>query len=44
MDDEEEGALLGVEKDEEDLEEEVALVQTKNPGAAQYDKLGKDLE
>lgn len=44
MDDEEEGALLGVEEDEQDLKEEIGLVQTQDPGAAQNDKLGHDLE
>lgn len=44
MDDEEEGALLGVEDDEQDLKEEIGLVQTQDPGAAQNDKLGHDLE
>ena len=44
MDDEEEGALLGVKEDEEDLEEKIWLVQAQNPGAAQDDKLGQDLE
>lgn len=44
VDNEEEGALLGVEDDEEHLEEEISLVQTQNPGAAQYDELGHDLE
>lgn len=42
--DEEEGALLGVEQYEEHLEEEVGLVQTQDPSAAQDDKLGQDLE
>ena len=42
--DEEEGALLGVEQDEEHLEEEVGLVQTQDPSAAQDDRLGQDLE
>ena len=42
--DEEEGALLGVEQDEEHLEEEVGLVQAQNPSAAQDDRLGQDLE
>lgn len=44
VDNEEERALLGVEDDEEHLEEEISLVQTQNPGAAQYDELGHDLE
>lgn len=44
MDDEKEGALLGVKNYEEDLKEKVRLVQAQNPGAAQYDKLGHDLE
>lgn len=44
VDNEKEGALLGVENDEEHLEEEISLVQTQNPGAAQYDKLGHNLE
>lgn len=44
VDNEEEGALLGVEDDEEHLEEEISLVQTQNPGAAQDDELGHDLE
>lgn len=44
VDNEEEGALLGVKNDEEDLEEEVGLVQAQNPGTAQYDKLGHNLE
>lgn len=44
VDNEEEGTLLGVENDEEHLEEEISLVQTQNPGAAQYDKLGNNLE
>lgn len=42
--DEEEGALLGVEQYEEHLEEEVGLIQTQYPSAAQDDKLGQDLE
>ena len=42
--DEEEGALLGVEQDEEHLEEEVGLVQTQDPSAAQDDRLGQYLE
>jgi len=42
--DEEEGALLGVEHYEEHLEEDVGLVQTQDPSAAQDDKLGQDLE
>lgn len=44
VDDEEEGALLGVEDDEQDLKEEIGLVQTQDPGAAQNDKLGHNLE
>lgn len=44
MDDEEEGALLGVQNDEQDLKEQVCLVETQNPGTAQYDELGHDLE
>lgn len=44
VDDEEEGALLGVENYKQDLEEEVGLVQAENPGAAQYDKLGNNFE
>lgn len=40
----EEGALLGVENDEEDLKEKVWLVQAYNPGTAQYDKLSHNLE
>lgn len=44
VDNEEEGALLGVENYEEHLEEEISLVQTQNPGAAQYDELGHDLK
>lgn len=44
VDDEEEGALLGVQHDEQDLKEQVCLVETQNPGTAQYDELGHDLE
>lgn len=44
VDDEEEGALLGVQNDEQDLKEQVCLVDTQNPGTAQYDELGHDLE
>lgn len=44
MDDEEEGALLGVKNDEHDPKEKIHLVQTQNPGAAQYDKLSHNLE
>lgn len=44
MDDEEEGALLGVQDYEQDLKEKVCLVETQNPGTAQYDKLGHNLE
>lgn len=44
VDDEEEGALLGVEDYKHDLKEKVHLVEAQNPGAAQYYKLGHDLE
>lgn len=44
MDDEEEGALLGVQNYKEDLKEQVCLVEPQNPGTAQYDKLGHNLE
>lgn len=44
MDNEEEGALLGVKNDEHDPKEKIHLVQTQNPGAAQYDKLSHNLE
>lgn len=44
VDDEEEGALLGVQNYEEDLKEQVCLVEPQNPGTAQYDKLGHNLE
>lgn len=44
VDNEQEGPLLGVEQNEHNLEEEVALVQTQDPGTAQDDKLGQDLE
>lgn len=44
MDNEEEGALLGVENYKQDLKEEIRLVQAQNPGTAQDDKLGHDLE
>lgn len=44
MDDEEERALLGVQDYEKHLKEEIRLVQAQNPGTAQYDKLGQDLE
>lgn len=44
MDDEEEGALLGVQDYEQHLKEKVCLVETQNPGTAQYDKLGHNLE
>lgn len=44
MNDEEEGALLRVQNDEHDLKEKIRLVQTQNPGTAQYDKLGYNLE
>lgn len=44
VDDEEEGALLGVQDYEQDLKEKVCLVETQNPGTAQYDKLGHNLE
>lgn len=44
MDDEEEGALLGVQNYKEDLKEKVCLVETQNPGTAQYDKLSHNLE
>ena len=44
VDDEEEGALLGVKNYKEHPEEEVCLVQAQYPGTAQYDKLGHDLE
>jgi len=42
--DEEEGALLGVQENEEDLKENVCLEQAQNPRTAQYDKLGQDFE
>lgn len=41
---EQECPLLGVEHDEEDLEEKVGLVQAQNPRTAQYDKLCQDFE
>lgn len=44
MDNEEEGALLGVKDYEHDLKEKICLVQTQNPGTAQNDKLSHDLE
>ena len=44
VDDEEEGALLGVKNYEQDLKEQIGLVQAQNPGAAQYEKLSHDLE
>lgn len=44
VNDEEEGALLRVQNDEHDLKEKICLVQTQNPGTAQYDKLGYNLE
>lgn len=44
VDNEEEGALLGVENYKQDLKEEIRLVQAQNPGTAQDDKLGHDLE
>lgn len=44
VDDEEEGALLGVQNYKQDLKEKVCLVETQNPGTAQYDKLGHNLE
>lgn len=44
VDDEKEGALLGVQNDEQDLKEQVCLVDTQNPSTAQYDELGQDLE
>lgn len=44
MDDKQEGALLGVENDEHDLKEKIGLVETQNPGTAQYHKLGHNLE
>lgn len=44
VDDEEEGALLGVQNYKQDLKEKVRLVETQNPGTAQNDKLGHNLE
>ena len=44
MDNEEEGVLLGVENYKQDLKEEIRLVEAQNPGTAQDDKLGHDLE
>lgn len=44
VDDEEEGALLGVQNYKQDLKEKVCLVETQNPGTAQYDKLSHNLE
>lgn len=44
MDDEEEGALLGIQNYKQDLKEKVCLVETQNPGTAQYDKLSHNLE
>lgn len=44
VDDEEEGALLGVQNYKEDLKEKVYLVDPQNPGTAQYDKLSHNLE
>lgn len=44
VNDEEEGSLLRVQNDEHDLKEKIRLVQTQNPGTAQYDKLGYNLE
>lgn len=44
MDDEEEGALLGVQHYKQHLKEKVCLVETQNPGTAQYDKLSHNLE
>lgn len=44
VDDEEEGALLGVQNYKKNLKEEVCLVETKNPGTAQNDKLSHNLE
>lgn len=44
MHNEKECALLGVEEDEENLEEKVRLVQAQDPRTAQYDKLGHDFE
>lgn len=42
--DEEEGALLRVEEDEENTEEKVGLIQAQNPRTAQNDKLGQDFK
>lgn len=44
VDDEEEGALLGVQNYKQDLKEKVCLVETQNPGTAQYEKLSYNLE
>lgn len=44
MDDEEEGALLGVEDYKEDLKEEIGLVQAQDPGTAEDDELSYDLK
>ncbi len=44
MNDEKEGTLLGVKNYEQDLKEEICLVEAKNPGTAQNDKLGHNLE
>lgn len=44
VDNEEEGALLGIQNYKQDLKEKVCLVETQNPGTAQYDKLSHNLE
>lgn len=44
VNDVEEGALLGVKEDEEVLGDRACLVEAQDPGTAQYDKLGQNLE
>lgn len=44
VNDEEEGALLGVQNYEQDLKEKVCLVETQNPGTSQNHKLRHNFE